>query len=332
MRIGVAGRNAAGKTQVVEYLEARSFHRASLSDVIRDELRAQGLEPTRDNMIRRGRELRAAHGPAVLAQRIEKLLPPGRNCVIDSIRHPAEVEQLRASGDFKLLWIEAPVELRFERSRRRARPGDAETLAEFEALEARELGSADAGAQQLLRVAELADSTVHNAGDIPELERALERFVRENLLFEHRPPWDEYFMNIAHAAATRANCIKRKVGAILVVDRRIISTGYNGTPRGTRNCNEGGCPRCAGAAPTGARLDECLCSHAEENALTQAAYHGVAVRGATIYTTLCPCLMCAKMIINAGVFEVVHDAAYAMDQTAADLLRQAGVKIRSLRD
>jgi dCMP deaminase len=268
----------------------------------------------------------------VLAQRVEKLLPPGRNCVIDSIRHPAEVEQLRAAGNFKLLWIEAPVELRFERSRRRARPGDAATLAEFEALEARELGSSETGAQQLLQVAELADVTLHNAGGVSDLERALERFVRENLLFENRPPWDEYFMNIAHAAATRANCIKRKVGAILVVDRRIISTGYNGTPRGTRNCNEGGCPRCAGAATAGSRLDECLCSHAEENALTQAAYHGVAVRGATIYTTLCPCLMCSKMIINAGVAEVVHDAAYAMDQTSADLLRQAGVKIRSLRD
>jgi dCMP deaminase len=332
MRIGVAGRNAAGKTQVVEYLETRSFHRASLSDVIREDLRAQGLEPTRENMIRRGRELRALHGPAVLAQRIERLLPPGRNCVIDSIRHPAEVEQLRAAGEFKLLWIEAPVELRFERSRLRGRAGDASSLAEFQALEARELGSDDVSAQQLLRVAELADATLQNTGALADLERALEPVVRENLFFEQRPPWDEYFMNIAHAAATRANCIKRKVGAILVVDRRIISTGYNGTPRGTRNCNEGGCPRCAGAVPTGSRLDECLCSHAEENALTQAAYHGVAVRGATIYTTLCPCLMCAKMIINAGVGEVVHDAAYALDQTTADLLRQAGVKIRRLRD
>lgn len=332
MRIGVAGRNAAGKTQVVQYLESRSFHRASLSDVIRDDLRAAGLEPTRENMIRRGTELRATFGPAVLAQRIEKLLPPGRNCVIDSIRHPAEVEALRASGDFKLLWIEAPVALRFERTLARARAGDARSLAEFEALEARELGSDDASAQQLLRVAAMADATLHNAGEIAELERALEAFVRESLMFRSRPPWDEYFMNIAHAAATRGNCIKRKVGAILVVDRRIISTGYNGTPRGTRNCNEGGCPRCSGAAPTGARLDECLCSHAEENALTQAAYHGVAVRGATIYTTLCPCLMCSKMIINSGVAEVVHDSAYAMDEAAAALLAQAGVKIRRLRE
>jgi dCMP deaminase len=330
MRIGVAGRNAAGKTCVVEALERRSFYRVSLSDVIREDLRAEGSEPTRENMIRRGRELRARHGPAVLAQRVERLLPPGRNHVVDSIRHPAEVEALRAAGDFKLLWIEAPQELRFERAVTRARPGDPHTLEDFRALEELELAGDDPAGQQLLEVARLADETLHNDGDLAELERALERFVTEHLFFRDRPPWDDYFMNIAHAAATRSNCIKRKVGAILVVDRRIVSTGYNGTPRGTRNCNEGGCPRCASAAPAGERLGECLCSHAEENAITQAAYHGVAVRGATLYSTFCPCLLCSKMIINAGITEVVYAAAYALDETAQGLFAQAGVKLRRL--
>lgn len=331
MRVGVAGPNAAGKTLIVDYLERRSFYRVSLSDVIRAELREQGLEPTRENMIRHGRELRDRFGPGVLAQRVQELLPRGRNHVIDSIRHPAEVEQLRSAGDFKLLWVDAPDALRFERSRERARPGDADTLEAFRELEARELGSDDPAAQQLLRVAELADVRLRNEGSVADLEAQLDAFVSENLFFEHRPPWDEYFTEIAHAVSTRANCVKRKVGAVIVVDRRIISTGYNGTPRGVRNCNEGGCPRCGGAALTGAGLDECLCSHAEENAITQAAYHGVSVRGGIIYTTLCPCLMCSKMIINAGIAEVVHDAAYAMDGVAAELFRQSGVKIRGLR-
>ncbi|MCE2390482.1 MAG: AAA family ATPase [Proteobacteria bacterium] len=328
MHVGVAGRNAAGKSRVVEYLERRSFFSASLSDAIREDLRAEGLEPTRDVMIERGRALRSAYGPAVLAQRIERLLPAGRNCVIDSIRHPAEVEELRRAAGFKLLWIEASPEVRFERSRSRARPGDAESLAAFLAQEERELGSDDDAAQQLLRVADLADETLTNDGSLAELESQVERFVADNLFFEQRPPWDEYFMNIAHAAATRSNCVKRKVGAIVVVDRRIVSTGYNGTPRGTRNCNEGGCPRCAGAAQSGARLDECLCSHAEENAITQAAYHGVAVRGGAIYSTLSPCLTCAKMIINAGIEEVVFDAAYGMEEVVSQLFTQAGVKLR----
>ena len=115
-------------------------------------------------------------------------------------------------------------------------------------------------------------------------------------------------------------------------DRRIISTGYNGTPRGTRNCNEGGCPRCNSFAPGGTRLDACLCSHGEENALTQAAYHGVSVRGATIYTTLSPCLQCTKMIINAGLVEVVYNADYPLGESSLALLAEAGLEIRKLSD
>jgi dCMP deaminase len=114
------------------------------------------------------------------------------------------------------------------------------------------------------------------------------------------------------------------------VDRRIISTGYNGTPRGVRNCNEGGCPRCNSFVEGGTRLDECLCSHAEENAITQAAYHGVAVRGGTLYTTLSPCLMCTKMIINAGLAEVAFNAEYPLGDVSLALLREAAVKVRQV--
>ena len=121
----------------------------------------------------------------------------------------------------------------------------------------------------------LADLEVQNDGDLAELAARLEEVLRDRLFFRERPSWDEYFMNIARVVGSRSNCIKRKVGSVIALDRRIISTGYNGTPRGIRNCNEGGCPRCAGAAESGTRLDECLCSHAEENAITQSAYHGV---------------------------------------------------------
>ena len=137
-------------------------------------------------------------------------------------------------------------------------------------------------------------------------------------------------MSIARVVASRSNCIKRKVGSVIALDRRIISTGYNGTPRGIRNCNEGGCPRCAGAAEAGTRLDECLCSHAEENAITQSAYHGVSVRGGTVYTTFCPCLICTKMIINAGLSEVVYDAHFPLGEVSVALFREAGIKVRQL--
>ncbi len=133
-------------------------------------------------------------------------------------------------------------------------------------------------------------------------------------------------MAIAQVVASRSNCVKCKVAAVIPVERRIISTGYDGTPRGTRNCNEGGCPRCNSFAEGGTRLDECLCCHGEEYAITQAAYHGVSVRGTTVYMTLCPCLICTKLIINAGIAEVVYNAGYPRGEVSLGLLREAGVK------
>jgi dCMP deaminase len=131
-------------------------------------------------------------------------------------------------------------------------------------------------------------------------------------------------------AASRSNCLKRKVAAIIVREKRIISTGYNGTPRGTQNCNEGGCPRCNNLATSGTNLDECLCSHGEENAIVQAAYHGVPLTGATIYSTFAPCLMCAKMIINSGIREVVYNKDYPLNSSAFSLFSEAGVIVRKL--
>jgi dCMP deaminase len=135
-------------------------------------------------------------------------------------------------------------------------------------------------------------------------------------------------MDIAHVVASRGNCLRRKVAAVIVKDRRVISTGYNGTPRGVKNCFEGGCPRCASNAPSGGQLGECVCCHAEENAITQAAYHGIALNGATLFSTMSPCLMCAKMIINAGIVEVVYEQTYEFNRQTIALLKQVGIKCR----
>ncbi|MDD2655887.1 MAG: dCMP deaminase family protein [Candidatus ainarchaeum sp.] len=146
-----------------------------------------------------------------------------------------------------------------------------------------------------------------------------------------RPTWDEYFMAIAKQVATRSNCIKRKVAAVIVRDKRIISTGYNGTPRGTKNCNEGGCPRCNNFVESGTKLEECYCAHGEENAIVQAAYHGISVKDSTIYSTFCPCLYCTRMIINAGIKEVVYNADYPLNESALKLLEEAGVVVRKMK-
>ena len=330
MIVGLSGRYGAGKGEVVEYLGARSFYALSLSDVIRDELRAGGVAETRERMIETGKAMRRADGDGALARRLAERLLPDRNYVIDSIRHPAEIEVLRASTDhFRLIWVDADEAIRLERIRARGRGGDPSSVEELRELEGRELGSADSAAQQLLAVEELADFTLRNDGSVEELRAEVQRILERSFFFE-RPGWDEYFMNIARVVASRSNCVKRKVAAVVTKDRRIISTGYNGTPRGVRNCNEGGCPRCNSFAPEGSRLDECLCSHGEENAITQSAYHGVSLRGATLYTTFSPCLICTKMIINAGIREVVYNADYPLIEVALALLREAGVKARQV--
>jgi dCMP deaminase len=330
MILGIAGLYASGKGEAVDFLVARSFVALSLSDVIREELARRGEAETRERMIETGNALRAAEGPGALARRLLPRLQRDRNHVIDSIRHPAEVEVLRsASPHFRLVWIEAAEATRLARIRTRARPGDPASLDDLQRLEGRELGSDDPSAQQLEAVRALADDVIVNDGNVAELHDQLQRLLRSNLSFE-RPDWDDYFMSIARVVAARSNCVKRKVASVITVDRRIIATGYNGTPRGVTNCNEGGCPRCNSFAPGGADLGECLCSHAEENAITQSAYHGVAVRGGTIYSTFCPCLMCTKMIINAGIVEVVYSAEYPLGEVSLRLLREAGVKVRQL--
>jgi dCMP deaminase len=143
-----------------------------------------------------------------------------------------------------------------------------------------------------------------------------------------RPGWDEYFMDIAHVVARRGNCSRRQVAAVIVRDRRIISTGYNGTPRGIANCDEGGCARCNSDAPSGHSLGDCVCCHAEENAIVQAAYHGISVKDGTLYCTISPCLMCTKMMINAGLSEVVYEHEYHFNDQARALFAEAGVTCR----
>lgn len=327
MVIGLTGKNASGKGEVAEYLKTKGFYFHSLSDVIREELRLRGQSLSRQRMIEVGNELRQRHGPDHLARVILQRLESDKNYVVDSIRNPAEAEALRSRGDFMLLHIEADPRVRFERVRSRGRKGDPEDFETFSALEEQE-DSPDSEKQQLAECARLADHRIVNNGSRQELMARVGSIIQKKMKDLGRPSWDEYFMNIARVAALRSNCIKRKVAAIIVKERRIISTGYNGTPRGTVNCFEGGCPRCNALADSGTQLEECLCSHGEENAITQAAYHGVSVKDATLYTTFAPCLMCTKMIINSGIAEVVYNQEYPLNETSFRLLQQAGVRCR----
>jgi dCMP deaminase len=137
-----------------------------------------------------------------------------------------------------------------------------------------------------------------------------------------RPDWDEYYMAMARAAAARSSCLRRKVGALVVVRNAIIGAGYNGAPFGVRNCDEGGCPRCASDAAPGAGYDSCICVHAEQNAIVLAARHGTATDGGVLYTTLRPCFGCAKEAIQAGIRSIVYEEPYEYGEALEEVYRR----------
>lgn len=141
-----------------------------------------------------------------------------------------------------------------------------------------------------------------------------------------RPSWDRYFMEIARVVSSRSTCLRRSVGAVLVKDLRILATGYNGAPAGLAHCEVTGCVRRELSIPTGERHELCRGLHAEQNVIIQAAVHGVPVKGATLYTTVEPCAVCAKMLINAGIAEIKYAEMYE-DPLARSMLREAGISL-----
>ena len=142
-----------------------------------------------------------------------------------------------------------------------------------------------------------------------------------------RPSWDEYFLSIADLVSTRSTCLRRRVGAVLVRDKKILATGYNGAPSKVRHCSIVGCIRAKMNIPSGERHELCRGLHAEQNAFLQAALHGTSLKGASLYSTTQPCIICAKMVINAGITDIVIKGDYP-DKLSKDLLREAKVKVR----
>ena len=141
----------------------------------------------------------------------------------------------------------------------------------------------------------------------------------------NRPSWDEYFMDITRVVATRSTCLRRQVGSVIVKDKRLLTSGYNGAPKNLAHCAETGCLRDEYHIPSGQRHELCRGLHAEQNAIIQAALHGVAIEGATIYCTHQPCSACTKMIINAGIIRIVFENSYP-DPLAVQLVEEAGIE------
>jgi dCMP deaminase len=226
---------------------------------------------------------------------------------------------------FLLISIDAPLGVRFNRFRAKAKPGSPEyTLEVFSRMSDAHLYDVTDGQLALMnrasvRLLNTSSSLAHLYATLGKVD-----LVNEDRL---RPSWDTYFMALASLAARRSNCMKRRVGCVLVREKRVISTGYNGTPRGLRNCGEGGCGRCNEGQGSGHGLATCLCIHAEENALLEAGRERIR-EGATLYCDTCPCLTCSIKICQVGISEVVYSQGYSMDGDTAAVFREAGVRLR----
>ena len=229
---------------------------------------------------------------------------------------------------FLLISIDAPITLRYSRFKSRCQKRDlsAPDLEQFITANDGRLygtdssgssGSARISARSHLQILNTYTSVTKYFSFLDTLDLASETRLR--------PPWDSYFMHLAHLASLRSNCMKRRVGCVLTLNSRILSTGYNGTPRGLTNCNQGGCPRCNSG--TSSSLSTCLCLHAEENALLEAGRDRIR-EGAVLYCDTCPCLTCSVKIAQVGVAEVVYSQGYNMDEDSRRILAEAGVKLR----
>jgi dCMP deaminase len=145
-----------------------------------------------------------------------------------------------------------------------------------------------------------------------------------------RPSWDEYFMEIAHLVKKRSTCLRRQVGAVLSKDKNILATGYNGPPSGASHCIDVGCLREKLGIPSGERHEICRGLHAEQNAIIQAAKHGTVIAGSVLYCTNLPCIICSKMIINAGITKIIYDVGYP-DKLGLEMLSEAGIVIEQFK-
>lgn len=154
--------------------------------------------------------------------------------------------------------------------------------------------------------------------------------MKKNISLHKRPSWDEYFLEVAGLVAKRSTCLRRRVGAVLVKDKRILATGYNGAPTGLKHCVDIGCLRQKLKIPSGERHELCRALHAEQNALIQASLYGVSTLGSVLYATNQPCVICAKMLINAGIKEIVIAAGYP-DKMAMEFFKKAKIKIKRLQ-
>ncbi len=323
IKIGLTGTIGSGKGSISNCVKisGNNFHYTSLSDRVREETEKRNLEKTRENLINIGNDLREEFGVSILAKRTNDILK-GINSdliLIDGIRNPGEVEELRKSKNFYLIGIDASLDTRFLRIKNRAREKDPNKLEDFKILDYEDRGFGNKElCQQTESCLELCDYLIWNEEPFDDIEKShlYNSFFDAYNLFKgndekrKRPTFEEQFMTEAYTWAKKSTCMRRKVGAVATKNKRLLATGYNGSAKGFEHCENIGCLREIRGIPSGEHLDICRAVHAEENIVAQAAYQGNSIEGSTIYVTNYPCYRCAKLLTNAGVREMIYGKFY----------------------
>lgn len=329
--IGLTGPMGSGKGEIIKILGPKGFKYISLSDMVRKEAAARGLGEEREKLQNVGNDLRQNEGAGVLGKRVrEEIEKSGENLwVIDGIRNPAEIMGLKKLPEFRLMGVTAEREVLIQRILSRPGRGDSKTPEEISMLLKREEGEGEPeDGQQVGKCLGRVDFLILNEGTLVDLQNKVEHFLGL-LNGTDRPTFDEIFMEVAYSWAKRATCLRRKVGAVIARDKQQLTTGYNGAPRDLPHCADlGGCLREKLGVPSGQKHEICRGTHAEQNAITQAAKLGINITGGTIYTNTFPCVICTKMILNAGLKEVVYDAPYNDPLSREILGQQCHVEVR----
>ncbi|MCH7568129.1 MAG: AAA family ATPase [Nanoarchaeota archaeon] len=336
IKIGVTGKLCAGKDTLAEYLKEKGFEHISLSDMIREECRKRGLEVTLQNLIRLGNELRKKEGSDILAKMAVEKMKEGNNYVVTSIRNPLEVKYLSNSKNFVLINIESPLEKRFERMIKRGKKeSEPKSLEEFKRIEESQLSSTNESDQQIKNCIDMARLTIVNDADITLfLQKVEENFLRiKEMASFVRPGWDEYFVGLMKSVGKRGTCDRGRSGCVIVKDKRIMATGYVGSPPGLAHCDDVGHWFKKVIHEDGSITQHCIRTvHSEANAIAQAAKNGINIEGSTLYCKLEPCLDCTKLLISAGIKRIIAEKKYHASKESREMLEEAGVALEVLDD
>ena len=325
--IAVVGLTGSGKSEACAILEKQNFFKIRFGDITMDVLQQKGMPVNEENERYVREDLRRQHGMAAYAvlnaAKIRSAINSGKDVVIDGLYSWEEYKTLKKEfPELRVLSVHASPTVRYQRlATRKERP-----LIEDEA---RSRDFSEIENIQKAGPISMADCTIVNEGPIDELRKQVKKFLGVH----ERHDWDEYFMNIAREVGTRGTCDRGRSGAIIVKNKRILTTGYVGSPAGLAHCDEVGHLMSDVYDENGKKSQHCIrATHAEQNALIQAARFGISLEGATIYCKMEPCDVCAKTIIDSGIKKVVGEKRYHASQLTRQMFQDAGIQMDIIHD